>query len=164
MQGQLRASSRLQDELILRPLSLLRLLQRIEPRIVEKVMLNYLVGVSGSLSKKSVEFESRIPRTSHLESEFKNVQANSSFMSVRGFPDGSFARSNNSTLGALEKLEAMLVQNMIGSIFPKEGFGGLEPGISSEYWSSLLSDQLANSIAASGQLGISKLFQKNLSP
>jgi peptidoglycan hydrolase FlgJ len=60
-----------------------------------------------------------------------------------------------------QQLEAMLVRNLIGSLVPRENFGGQDSGLAGEYWGSMLADELANSLSASGQLGIAKIIQKN---
>jgi Rod binding domain-containing protein len=96
-------------------------------------------------------------------------------MEIGGLHQRNMAAKAHSTPekpdASFQQLEAMIVRNLIGSMVPKEGFGGAGSGLAGsglagsglagEYWGSMLANELANSLSSSGELGIAEIIQRS---
>ena len=70
--------------------------------------------------------------------------------------------SSDKPIDAFQKLEAMLVRSLMGSIIPKQNLGGADQGLADGYWGAIFSDRLANTLSESGQLGIAKTLAESM--
>jgi Rod binding domain-containing protein len=59
------------------------------------------------------------------------------------------------------QLEAAFLRNFVEAMLPKDEAGIFGGGLSGDYWRSMLADQIAGTVAASGTLGIAETLRND---
>jgi len=67
------------------------------------------------------------------------------------------SKTAKSKLDAANRFEAMMLQNMLGAMLPKNAQSVFGKGTAGDMWKSMLSQQLAETLAAGHQFGFAKL-------
>lgn len=60
------------------------------------------------------------------------------------------------------QMESVFLRNFVENMLPKDDGGLFGSGIAGEYWRSLLADQIADAIAATGKLGIAETLRSRI--
>ena len=61
-----------------------------------------------------------------------------------------------------QKLEGMLLSNLLDLFVPDSSFGGEKPDLASEYWRSILVSELSGVLSASGGIGIAQIVRNGV--
>ncbi len=117
--------------------------------------------VTGVSSRPSAE-------TQHITLEEVGLRLASRAQRDRAVPDAKFSAQLHTPAAKAAvredpfvQLEAAFLRNFVEAMLPKDEIGIFGGGLSSDYWRSMLADQIAGAVAASGTLGIAEILRND---